>query len=100
MGLVVFRPARILHPLPEALELGLGFFGVAELSLRHGEEGEVSRDRAAVGGHAPRGQSLQLVLDERQQLFRGGPIAFAHRLQNVCDVVWHRTTLKLSQHGF
>jgi len=40
----ILRPARIVHPLPQALELGLGFLGVAELLLRHGEEGEVVGD--------------------------------------------------------
>ena len=45
----VLRPARILHPLPQALKLGLCFLGVAELLLRHGEEGEVRGDRALSG---------------------------------------------------
>jgi len=40
----IFRPTRVLHPLPQALELGLCFLDVAELLVRHGKEGEVGGD--------------------------------------------------------
>jgi len=40
----ILRPARILHSLPQALELGLGFLGVAKLLVRHGKKGDVGRD--------------------------------------------------------
>jgi hypothetical protein len=41
----ISRPARILHQFTEMLKLGLGFSVVAELLLRHGDEGDVSKSR-------------------------------------------------------
>ncbi len=72
MGFGVFRPASLLHPLPPALEFGLCFLGVAEVMMRHGEEGDVgTRDQlflslrfAGIAQHLKKHGPMPLIVDE------------------------------------